>query len=175
MEEGAVAELLERVAALERRLGTGTAAGAPSRPAGDPAADDDLAEPFWALNQLKRHEPRPVVLYTGRVETALGEPVEWQMGHDATALLDEDWTVHAPALAALGHPTRLQILQLVARGEARTAAEMAHSDGLGTTGQIYHHLRLLVAAGWLRTTTKGRHDIPPERLVPLLVILGASR
>lgn len=97
------------------------------------------------------------------------------MGHDSASLLEEDWTVHAAALTALGHPSRLRILQLVARGEASTAAEMAHADGLGTTGQIYHHLRQLVAAGWLRTTTKGRHEVPVERLVPLLVVLTASR
>ena len=57
---------------------------------------------------------------------------------------------------------------------ATTAADLADTPGLGSTGQIYHHLRQLVGAGWLRATTRGRHEVPPERLVPLLVILGAS-
>jgi DNA-binding transcriptional ArsR family regulator len=158
------AELVERVAALERRHDQ----GAPAEPSGGAGA-------FWALEELKRREPMPSVLYTGVVETFAGDPVQWQMAYHSGELLEEDWTARAAALTALGHPSRLQILQLVARGEARTAADLAHSDGLGTTGQIYHHLRLLVSAGWLRTTTKGQHEVPPERLVPLLVVLAASR
>lgn len=156
----ALRELTARVARLEERLET-----APSRARND----------FWALDELKRRTARGSVVYAGTAETALGDPVEWQMGHDSASLLEEDWTAHAAALTALGHPSRLRILQLVARGEASTAAEMAHADGLGTTGQIYHHLRQLVAAGWLRSTTKGRHEVPAERLVPLLVVLTASR
>jgi hypothetical protein len=162
----ALAELAARVAKLEERL------RAPVETATDPP---DLAQVFWALNELKRREPRPAVLYTGVVETASGGPVEWQMAHDSADLLEQDWSTYAGTLAALGHPSRLQILQLIARGEAQTAADLAGADGLGTTGQIYHHLRQLVSTGWLRTTTKGRHQVPPERLVPLLVILGASR
>jgi DNA-binding transcriptional ArsR family regulator len=165
-DDAGLAELAARVAWLEERLG---AVG--SSPA--PAVPD--AETFWALTELKRRVPRPAVLYTGVARTAAGDPVEWQMGADSAQLLEQDWRADAAALAALGHPSRLQILQLIARGEADTAADLSHADGLGTTGQIYHHLRQLVSAGWLRSTTKGRHQIPPERLVPLLVILAASR
>lgn len=159
------AALLKRVAALEERLGDGSAPEEPAQAAGA----------FWALEELRRREPLPSVIYAGLVETYAGDPVQWQMGFPSAALLDEDWSARAAALTALGHPSRLQILQLVARGEARTAADLAHSDGLGSTGQIYHHLRLLVSAGWLRSTTKGQHEVPPERLVPLLVVLAAGR
>ena len=96
------------------------------------------------------------------------------MGHRSAEVLDRDWTDLAPALGALGHPARLHILQLVARGEATTAAELTARADLGSTGQIYHHLRQLVAAGWLQTHNKGRHTVPPERVVPLLVILSAA-
>lgn len=162
------AELVERVAALERRQSVST--GDVSLP---PPADPSGV--FWALEELKRREPLPSVLYAGAVETSTGNPVQWQKAHLSVDLLEEDWASRTTALTALGHPSRLRILQLVARGEARTAADLAHSDGLGTTGQIYHHVRLLVSAGWLRSTTKGQHEIPPERLVPLLVVLAASR
>jgi len=164
-DEAALAELAARVAKLEERLG---AVAAPVSRAPD-------GETFWALTELKRREPRPAVLYTGVARTATGEPVEWQMAADSAQLLEQDWTGYSSALAALGHPSRLQILQLIARGEADTAADLSRAEGLGTTGQIYHHLRQLVSAGWLRSTTKGRHQIPPERLIPLLVILTAGR
>jgi hypothetical protein len=162
-DDEALRELAARVTRLEEQLA--------DRAAPQPAERDT----FWVLDSLRRRSPRPALVYAGIAETPLGEPVAWQMGHDSAALLEEDWTVHASALAALGHPSRLQILQLVARAEATTAAELAHTEGLGTTGQIYHHLRQLVSAGWLRGTTKGRHEVPAERLVPLLVVLAASR
>ncbi len=173
-------ELLERVAALEERLRELSERPGPARAvAAGPGCEEveqaASADPFWALEELKRREPMPSVLYTGVVETYAGDPVQWQVGYPSGALLEEDWTALAPAIAALGHPSRLRILQLVARGEARSAADLAHTDGLGSTGQIYHHLRQLVSAGWLRSTTKGQHEVPPERLVPLLVVLAAGR
>ena len=174
-DDRALLELAARVARLEERLDEQPDTQLDRQLNGHPSTAPSEADRFWALEGLKRRTSRPAVVYTGTAETSLGEPVEWQMGHDSAALLEEDWTVHAGALAALGHPSRLQILQLVTRGEATTAAELANTEGLGTTGQVYHHLRLLVSAGWLRSTTKGRHEVPAERLVPLLVVLAASR
>ena len=148
---------------VEQRLAT---AGAESR-------TGSTAETFWVRDGL-RSLPEPVVIYAGRVDLPHQQPVEWQMGAQSSDLMDREWTDLAPALAALGHPVRLQILQLVARGEASSAAELARNPSLGSTGQIYHHLRQLVSAGWLQTHSKGRHTVPPERIVPLLVILSAS-
>ena len=161
----AYAELAERVRRLEERLAE------PALLSGDAPGPD--ADTFWVLVGLEeRHGPRAVA-YAGSLEVD-GDPVRWQLTHDTDQLLDQDWTALAPALGALGHPARLRILQLVARGEATAAADLADTPGLGSTGQIYHHLRQLTGAGWLRATTKGHHEVPPERLVPLLVILGAS-
>ncbi len=56
-----------------------------------------------------------------------------------------------------------------------TLSELNAHERLGTTGQPYHHLRQLVAAGWLRAGGHGRYDVPGERVVPLLVILAAAR
>lgn len=157
-------ELAERVRRLEDLLD-----GQHSRPISAP----DDADPFWILDGLEQRHGRQVVAYAG--STSVDDaPVRWQMTYDSSQLIELDWTTLASALGALGHPARLQILQLVARREATTAADLANTPSLGSTGQIYHHLRQLVAAGWLRATTKGRHEIPPERLVPLLVILAAA-
>lgn len=160
--EKRLGDLERRVRRIEERL-DGPAANSP---AGTDAT-------FWILEGL-RTMPEPVVVYAGRVELAEPGLAEWQMGQRSADVLDRDWTDLAPALGALGHPVRLRILHLVARGEATTAAELTRLSDLGSTGQIYHHLRQLVAAGWLQTRTKGRHTVPPERVVPLLVILSAS-
>lgn len=156
--------LEERVARLE---GTSAAAG-PSEPA--PGESDDV---LWALHGLESRLPEPGgVLFTGTVTLEDGRRAQWQQGlvlEDALEGFGED---AAAALAALAHPVRLRLLRELLR-EPRTAAELGELDGLATSGQIYHHLRQLVAAGWLRNASRGRHGVPIERVVPLLVALAA--
>jgi len=162
-----LAELQERVRRIEARLGQ----PAPDAQPPGPSADGN---PWWLLQELEHRGLDGAVTYAGRLTEPGGGPVRWQITESTERLLDTDWSASAAAIAALGHPSRLQIVQLVARGQARTAAELAGTEGLGTTGQIYHHLRQLVGAGWLRPTSRGQHQVPPERLVPLLVLLSAA-
>lgn len=157
-----VARLEERVARLER-----------PRPA--PADRPDADETFWALHGLKDRAADPgAVLFTGSVTLPSGEHYEWQQGHPVDDLLADDWSQAADTLTALAHPVRLLLLREILQG-ARTTAELAAHERLGTTGQLYHHLRQLVAAGWLRTTARGRYGVPGERVVPLLTVLAAVR
>ncbi|GGV18090.1 ArsR/SmtB family transcription factor [Streptomyces griseoflavus] len=164
-------ELEERMTELERRLAALEAADrtAPSLGEGD----------FWALEGLKQQlaELRAAdggVLFTGSVRMPTGEQYAWQHGALTEGLLAYEWPDAAEALAALGHPVRLRLLREIVGGR-RTAAELAELEGIGTTGQIYHHLRQLTGAGWLHTTGRGRYEVPPGRVVPLLVTLSAAR
>ncbi|MFH8976374.1 ArsR/SmtB family transcription factor [Streptomyces sp. NPDC017890] len=164
-------QLERRVADLERRL---AALEAAERPAPRPQEGD-----FWALEGLKEQltalgAAAGGVLFTGSVHLPTGERYEWQHGALTEGLLDVDWADAAEAFAALGHPVRLRLLREILGGR-RTAAELAELDEVGTTGQIYHHLRQLTGAGWLHTTGRGRHEVPPGRVVPLLVALSAAR
>ncbi|QHC65290.1 helix-turn-helix domain-containing protein [Rathayibacter sp. VKM Ac-2759] len=165
-------ELRERLDRLENAGAVAAAAGASAGRAGtDPSSTD----PFWALTALKERLPAPGgVVFAGAVGTPAG-PVEWQYGLSTDAFFERDWgsTPGPAALAALGSPVRLRFLQSIAGG-VETVAQLAESEGAGTTGQIYHHVNQLVAAGWLQARGRGRYSIPPERLVPLLVILLAS-
>src|ERR687895_361854 len=139
---------------------------------GTPEPDADT---FWALEGLKDRTAEPgAVLFTGQVTLPTGEHYEWQQGHPAADLLADDWSQGAAALVALAHPVRLLLLGEILQG-ARTAAELGAHERLGTTGQLYHHLRQLVAAGWLRSTTRGKSPVPGERVVPLLVVTAATR
>jgi hypothetical protein len=83
-----------------------------------------------------------------------------------------DWSTIAPALAALGSPIRLTLLREIVRGHA-TVNALSQVEGLGTSGQIYHHLRHLTTEGWLHTPTRGTYTIPHPRLPTLLTLLAA--
>ncbi|MET7499494.1 ArsR/SmtB family transcription factor [Streptomyces microflavus] len=176
-------ELEQRVAELERRL---TALERQDRES-PRLGDGD----FWALNGLKQQladvgeaAADGGVLFTGAVRLPTGEQYEWQYGALTGALLEEEGTgdeerpddpsATADSLAALGHPVRLRLLREILGGR-RTAAELAALDAVGTTGQIYHHLRQLTGAGWLHTAGRGRYEVPAARVVPLLVVLAAAR
>jgi hypothetical protein len=99
---------------------------------------------------------------------------EWQWGSGTAELLQADWSHVSAALAALGHPVRLLPLRQVLSGAA-TVTELQERAALGTSGQLYHHLRQLVNVGWLRVAARGRYAVPPDRVVPLLVVLAAAR
>jgi hypothetical protein len=83
-----------------------------------------------------------------------------------------DWAEFAGALAALGNPVRLTLLEEISRGR-NTVSALSEVDGLGTSGQIYHHLRQLTAEGWLHSPSRGTFAVPPPRVVALLAILEA--
>ena len=158
--------LEDRVAALEEQ------ARAHPAPAGEAVPD---AEKFWALAGLKeRSGGAGAVLFTGAVTLPTEERVEWQQGFEAESLLGTDWSDLSDVLGSLAHPVRLAVLRAVLDG-VRTVADLGGLEGLGTSGQLYHHLRQLVASGWLRSTGRGRYDVPAVRVVPLLVILAAAQ
>ncbi|WP_030906065.1 ArsR/SmtB family transcription factor [Streptomyces sp. NRRL F-5126] len=174
--------LEQRVTELERRLaeleGVSAPADAPSD-SGPGSAEPGVRPEFWALQRLKAelasigsHDGG--VLFTGSVLLPTRERYEWQYGTATEQLLDEDWSREADAFAALGHGVRLRLLKEVVGGR-RTAAELAEVDGMGTSGQVYHHLRQLTGAGWLQAAGRGRYEIPAARVVPLLVMLSAAR
>ncbi|NYG59626.1 DNA-binding transcriptional ArsR family regulator [Nocardioides daedukensis] len=160
-----LADLRERVERLESRT------TAPTASPGAPGPDEDT---FWALEGVRaRRDAHPetadgIVLLTGSLNLPTGEPVEWQMGAATSDLVGTDWSDAAAPLAALGHPVRLKLLRSVLDG-VRSTAELAES--LGSTGQLHHHLKQLVSTGWLAQRGRGNYEVPPTRVVPLLVIL----
>ncbi|HEV2088054.1 MAG TPA: winged helix-turn-helix domain-containing protein [Cryptosporangiaceae bacterium] len=166
--------LTSRVADLERRLSGGAVGPAESL---SPASVDgitgsaSLDARFWALQGLRERAPEGgAVLFTGSVTLPTGEEYAWQETYAAAELLDRDWDRAAAALSALAHPVRLRLLRHVLHG-ARTATEL-QAEGLGTSGQFYHHVRQLIAAGWLRATGRGQYGVPPERVVIVLAVIA---
>jgi hypothetical protein len=162
--EDRVAELERRLSALEENL----------RPENLPADTEQ-----WAVTRLQDEfaaadEPNGGVVFAGSVRLPNDQQREWQARFTTGDLIEDDWAETAECLAALGSPVRLRLLREIMGGR-RTAAELAGVDGVGTSGQIYHHLRQLAAVGWLHTAGQGRFEVPAARVVPLLVALASAR
>lgn len=162
---------------LERRLRALEAAVVDLQSAREAAPVRDLdvdpdEDRFWVLSELRRRHPAGAVVFAGTASVGKGE-VAWQWGVESDRLLEQDWDRAAPVIAALSHSVRLRLLQNVLNGLSSTA-ELSEDESLGTTGQLHHHLRALVAAGWLRSTGRGQWAVPPQRVVPLLVVLAAT-
>lgn len=140
------------------------------------SAPADAERPLWALEALQERVDDPgAVMLVGSVKLPDERRAQWQLGAVAHDLLDQDWADGADTLGALGHPVRLRLLQRILTGAA-TVNDLVETDGVGTSGQVYHHLRQLTAAGWLRGIGGGRYEVPVARIVPLLaIILGARR
>lgn len=182
---GRAGEPADRIADLERRVAALEAAGAGVATAGvataaapvpeASAAGDDDADRFWALEGLARRAPAEAggaVLFTGVVRTPDGATYRWQETHPGDDVLERDWADAGAALEALASPVRMRLLAEVLHGRG-SAAELAELPEFGTSGQVYHHLRRLTGAGWLRTAARGRYAVPPERIVPLLAVIAA--
>jgi ArsR family transcriptional regulator len=165
-----IAALMEHVRVLERRVAALEARGDSPRPG--PDVGDDT---FWALDALNRRlsaEDRDVILFAGKVQLKDG-PVEWQQERPSETILRNEWSSKASAIAALGNPVRLELMRSIINGTHRTA-DLATLDIMGTTGQLHHHLRHLVDAGWLQVTTRGHYEVPASRVVPLMACIIAS-
>ena len=168
-------DLEERLASLEAAvedLRTHLPDG-PAPAAAAAAAAAAEGDPLWVLQEIEARAPQGAVVYAGSVRTPTEKVIRWQYGESAPDVFDREWSEAAGALAALGSSLRLRILQAVLRGTTSAGALVDELDA-GTSGQIYHHLKELTAAGWLASPRRGAFDIPPARVVPLLTILVAA-
>lgn len=166
-----VRALAERVAALEQ-----TSAPSVEQAPSFPTEDDDK---FWALTGLRSRlaqlpPPSGEVMLVGSLTLPDGAPVSWQQSAETAGMLDTDWSDQAAAFTALGHPVRLELLRHILSGTHATA-DLAAIESLGTTGQLHHHLRQLVAAGWVRQSGRGSYEVPATRVVPLLACLVGAQ
>ena len=178
MTEGAAGgDIAARVRELERRVALlegGRAAAPPPRPVVDP-------ERFWALARLaERTGPEfdrdgvaGSLLYAGRATTPGGGDLIWQAEHPLPDVLAEGWEDAAVVLSALGSPFRLEIIRALLLGRG-TVQQLQEIPGLGTSGQLYHHLRDLQSVGVVTQRRRGRYGVAGDKVVPCLIIIAAA-
>jgi DNA-binding transcriptional ArsR family regulator len=163
----------QQLAALAARLDKLESAQITAKTSSAPIANLD-AEKYWVLNGLAKSALKGgEVVYAGHVTVPTGEQYLWQRHGGVNDLFKLDWANMDAVLGALGHPVRLRLLKSILEG-LQTKAELEKLDGIGTTGQLYHHLKALEEGGWVRSLQRGTYGVPGERVVPLLAILTAA-
>lgn len=143
-----LAELEERVAALE---------------------GDDRA-----TVELPRHEDGGGTIgYRGLVTLGGGE-VRWQIDVQAERVLDLPDRGPIDVLAALAHPVRVGIVRSLLVDGPQPGSALQEAAGLGSTGQLYHHLKSLTSSGVVEQDKRGSYRLRAEATVPVLVLLTAA-
>lgn len=176
----AAADVESRLSVLEAEVASLRAALTAQRASSDQAQEagatrDSAGElvRHWAFEPLQqRHPDSGGVMFAGHITLPTEETYAWQVEWQTNHLLEADWSAAQLPLTALAHPIRLLILRAILDGKRDSQSLQALPD-MGTTGQLYHHLKELEAAGWIRQPRRGQYNLLAERVVPLLVILAA--
>lgn len=76
-------------------------------------------------------------------------------------------------LACIGNQQRLEILLQILRGP-RTVAELVEKCGFGSAGQVYHHIKPLLAADIIVEDTKQRgvYVVQPHKVQGIIMLLA---
>ncbi len=76
-------------------------------------------------------------------------------------------------LACIGNNDRLKIMLAILRGP-KTVAHLVEECGYNTTGQVYHHLKPLLAADIIKEegSSRGVYAIQPHRVQGILMLLA---
>ena len=102
-----------------------------------------------------------------------GSEFLWIRQHDVEEVRGTDPATIATVLGSLGSPARLALLTSLVAGP-RSRPELQDALGESSTGQLYHHLRDLQAAGLIHQPKRGRYELAAHTVVPLLTILAAA-
>jgi DNA-binding transcriptional ArsR family regulator len=87
--------------------------------------------------------------------------------------MEIDPTLVTRTLATLGHPSRLLLLRALLPAP-RSSQQLQEVLGVSSPGQLYHHLKDLLAAGLVRQTARSQYEIASHHVIPLLVIFAAA-
>lgn len=112
------------------------------------------------------------IRYAGALQIDEGE-VLWEIERAVPWLLALDAATVAPLLAALGSVPRLQIARaLLAR--PHTSQQLQEVLGVASPGQLYHHLKELIAVGVVEQHGRSDYRLAPQKMVPLLVVVACA-
>ncbi|MCR2805887.1 ATP-binding protein [Paenibacillus soyae] len=89
-------------------------------------------------------------------------------------LLNLDSDKVAKILSALGHKQRIDMLKTILQ-EPMAGTDLVSRLNMGTTGQLYHHIKALQGADLLSQEERGgSYALPAHRTLPFLLLLAAA-
>lgn len=148
--------------------------------------EDRVADLAQRVARLEAREPQPLktvldstleppeqgrVVYSGLGPWA-GHAVAWQMERTWDEVVDHEPEAIARTFAALSSPMRVRIVGALLDGPAATAALAERIDAV-TSGQLFHHLRDLLAAGLVHQPQRGVYAVRAQHVLPLLAAMSA--
>lgn len=139
-----------------------------------PAEQGRLAPARELAALAERRGVKGLISYAGSYES--GQCGYLWASEECTAeeLLGQDDDRVARVLAALGNKSRLALLKAILDKPA-SAADLVEHLGMGTTGQVYHHLKALQAADLVTQEERGQFAFIGHRAQGLLVLLAGVR
>lgn len=173
--------LRDEVRALARQVGA-LAGGTPEpQGQGGPVAATPAGRPRFPREALWRATAHlaqradelgasGLATYAGCYTGADGREYRWKREKMAEELLGQDAAMVARVLAALGHRQRLALLKETLERPAPAAA-LIERLGLTSTGQAYHHLNTLQAAGLIRQGERGQFEFVGHAAPAFLTLL----
>lgn len=169
-EVGALARAVKELPGPGKEVARGTVR---DEPAGDPPF------PRAALWQATEHlaaraaelRASGLVTFAGCYTGADAREYRWKREKIAEELLAQDDEIVARVLAALGHKQRLALLKAILERPA-PASELIERLGLTSTGQAYHHLNTLAAAGLIRQGERGQFAFVGHQAPAFLTLLA---
>ncbi len=115
------------------------------------------------------------VIYAGAARIA-GAKYGWQMERSVPwllQLLDDEPEKLSHTFAALGSPLRLTLLRELLQGP-KTSQQIQEALGVSSAGQLYHHLKELLAVGLIEQKSRNLYSLPLRNTIPFLVLLIAA-
>lgn len=162
---GLVEELAQRLADLERRGAAAERAEGVARSLSRRVAEE--------LRAGRRVPPTGEVLWAGSYWPSGELSFGWEERRSVEDLLAVADDRLARVLAAFASPARLALVKALLGGE-RSTGELMAGLGLRTTGQLYHHLNNLIAAGVVVQRARNRYGLNPARLRLVLAVLAVG-
>jgi ArsR family transcriptional regulator len=168
--EQQVAAQEERLRALEARLSSAPLAASCST--GTLPFDLETLHPPHSDLPAQEGSRQGMLSYSGFAQF---DQQRYQLARQQTlpALFDMSPEPLAQVFAALANPHRILILRALCDGP-RSSQSLQEVLGMSSTGQLYHHLKELLAAGLIIQHGRSGYSIDPVKLIPICVALTVA-
>ncbi|MGZ9585760.1 ATP-binding protein [Paenibacillus marinisediminis] len=115
-----------------------------------------------------------VVYYSGQYRSEKSH-YRWEsQARTLHQLLEQDGEKMARVLGALGHKQRVDILRSLMI-QPMSGPELVERLNMGTTGQLYHHIKALIGADLLLQEERGgKYAVTAHRALPLLLLFTGA-